>query len=53
MAKKLLVQHVPSLDQIADILAKPLSTTYCGRLNSKSSVASPTTLSLRGSIKAV
>ena len=52
MSKELLVQHDPFLDQVADILTKPLSTTHFGRLKSKFSVVSLTTLTLRRSIKA-
>ena len=52
MSKELLVQHDPFLNQVADILTKPLSTTHFGRLKSKFSVVSLTTLTLRRSIKA-
>ena len=51
MAKQLLVQQVLSLDQVAEILTKPLSTTHFKLLNSKLSVVSPAILSLRGSKK--
>ena len=41
ISKQLLVQHVPSADQIADILTKPLSSQFFNRLKLKMSVCSP------------
>lgn len=42
LAKNLVVQHVPTIDQIADILTKPVSATHFVRQRDKLSVKKPT-----------
>ena len=40
ISKQLVVQHVPSIDQVADILTKPLSLQFFNRLKGKLNVSS-------------
>lgn len=49
--RKLNVQHLPALDQIADILTKPLSATSFLKLKSKLNVRDPFSIGLRGGVK--
>ena len=51
LQKLLHVKHTPAHDQIANILTKPLSSTRFQLLRDKLSVASLTTLSLRGGVR--
>lgn len=48
---KLIVRHLPALEQIADVLTKPLSAVSFARLKSKLNVCSPPTIGLRGDVK--
>lgn len=49
-AKEIELRHVPSLDQVADILTKPLSLQFFARLRNKLGVCSLASLELRGSV---
>ena len=49
--KDLSVCHIPSIDQVADILTKPLSGAFFGRLKNKLRVVPLDTLELRGNVK--
>ena len=48
MQKQVFVSHVPTTDQIADILTKPISTQNFVKFRDKLRVSSPPPLSLRG-----
>ena len=48
LAKQLDLRHVPSVDQVADILTKPLSLQFFARLRNKLGICSLSTLELRG-----
>ncbi|XP_047949217.1 uncharacterized mitochondrial protein AtMg00810-like [Salvia hispanica] len=52
-AKEIDLRHVPSLDQVADILTKPLSLQFFTRLRNKLGVCSLASLELRGSVNLV
>lgn len=49
--KSLSVQHVPTLDQAADIFTEAVPSTHFHRLKINLQVVAPTTLSLRGNVK--
>lgn len=51
ISKSILVQHIPSHDQIADILTKPLSFQSFTRLRNKLQVFDPTSLGLKRNVK--
>ena len=53
LAKEIELRHVPNLDQIADILTKPLSSQSYVRLRNKLGVVERSTLGLRGDIRSV
>ena len=48
LAKQLDLRHVPSVDQVADILTKPLSLQFFARLRNKLGICSLSSLELRG-----
>lgn len=50
-AKLIELRHVPSVDQIADILTKPLGNQFFSKLRNKLGVISLSSLELRGSVK--
>ena len=52
LQNKVLVQHVPSIDQTEDVLTKPISSSKFLLLRNKLKVEDLTTLSLRGTVKA-
>lgn len=49
--KKLVIQHLPATEQVADILTKPLSHANFQRLCSKLNVRAPTVIGLRGVLR--
>ena len=51
MDKSLAVHHIPGVDQIADILTKPLLGPFFERLRNKLQVSPLGALELRGSVK--
>ena len=52
VARKLLqVKHVPTLDQIADILTKPISSSQFFNLRDKLTVVNLSTMSLKGTVR--
>ena len=52
VARKLLqVKHVPTLDQIEDILTKPISSSQFFNLQDKLTVVNLSTMSLKGTVK--
>ena len=51
LQRKVLVQHVPSINQVADVLTKSVSSTRFETLRDKLKVANLSTLSLRGDVK--
>ena len=52
VARKLLqVKHVPTLDQIEDILTKPISSSQFFNLRDKLTVVNLSTMSLKGTVR--
>ena len=52
LQKKVMVQHVPLIDQTTDVLTKPISNSKFPLLRNKLKVEDLATLSLRGAVKA-
>ena len=52
LQNKVLVQHVPSIDQTTDVLTKPISSSKFPLLRNKLKVEDLATLSLREAVKA-
>ena len=46
-----IINHVPAVDQIADILTKPLSGSFFERMRNKLKIVPLGTLELRGNVK--
>ena len=51
LQRKVSVQHVPSIDQVADVLTKAVSSTQFVNLRNKLKVENLSTLSLRENVK--
>ena len=50
-SKQLMVQHIPSSEQLADVLTKPLTADRFQKLRHKLRVSSTSPLSLRGDVR--